>query len=309
MLDLQRESLAAQRAESSSKSKGKAPQLHQDDSSDDEDEENENEGGSASEHDERMTPSAKRPSAPVPMPSSGSIAELRARLHARMEALRIARGGVRADGDVIPGSKEALLEEQRLKRAGLREKRRQGIKDKKKEEAAKTAKKDKRDTSGKSNKVRVLPLQNYISGFSMAIKVELVVPDPGPSRLSKQDSFATVTFSKLTNTLTHPPTKHKKLVTSSDPHTALAQLEARSAKLAQLSSEKRAELEERDRLAKAEIRASGGKVYDDVSRLRKAIKKQDAVKLKSKKGWSVNLAMHPLNVIMASYRCLPISAD
>jgi len=117
------------------------------------------------------------------------------------------------------------------------------------------------------------------------VQVELLVPDPGPSRLSQPDSFATVTFSKLTNTPGHPSGKHKKLVTSSDPHIALAQLEARSAKLAQLPPEKRAELEERDRLAKAEIRASGGKVYDDVSRLKKAIKRKDAQKLKSKKNW------------------------
>lgn len=127
----------------------------------------------------------------------------------------------------------------------------------------------------------------------MEAQVELVVPDPGPSRLSQSDSFAAVTFSKLAHAPTHSSGKHKKLVTSSDPHTALSQLEARSAKLAQLPPKKFAELEERDRLAKAEIRVSGGKVYDDVSRLKKAIKRKDTQKLKSKKDWSVNLAIPP----------------
>ena len=144
----------------------------------------------------------------------------------------------------------------------------------------------------------------------MNVQVELLVPDPGPSRLSQPESFAAVTFSKLTNTPGHSSGKHKKLVTSSDPHIALAQLEARSAKLAQLPLEKRAELEERDRLAKAEIRASGGKVYDDVGRLKKAIKRKDAQKLKSKKNWSVNVAATlPLDAIMAFCRCLLTSAD
>ena len=80
----------------------------------------------------------------------------------------------------------------------------------------------------------------------------------------------------------------KKLVTSSDPHIALAQIQARNARLAELPADKRAELEERDRLAKAEIRASGGKVFDDVARLKKAVKRKDGEKLKSKKAWYVH---------------------
>ena len=156
-MDLQRESAAARRTELSNKSKGKAPQVQREDIDNDEDNNDDEGEESASEHDETAASSAKQPLALVPMLSSGSISELRARLRARMEALRRARGGVSSmptNADVIPDSKEALLEERRLKRAGLREKRRQGIKEKKKEEAAKTAKRGKHDTSIKSNKVR-----------------------------------------------------------------------------------------------------------------------------------------------------------
>jgi len=155
-VDLQRESAAARRTELSNKSKGKAPQAQRDDIDNDEDNSDDDGEESAIEHDVAATSSAKQSLAPVPMPSSGSISELRARLRARMEALRRARGGVSStptDADVIPDGKEALLEERRLKRAGLREKRRQGVREKKKEEAAKTAKKDKHDASIKSNKV------------------------------------------------------------------------------------------------------------------------------------------------------------
>jgi hypothetical protein len=94
------------------------------------------------------------PSRPIPMQSSGSITELRERLHSRMAALRRGRGGngLRDDGE--PDSKDALLEERRLKRAGLRENRRQNLKEKKKEEEARRSKgKDKAVSHGKSAKV------------------------------------------------------------------------------------------------------------------------------------------------------------
>lgn len=309
VMDLQRE--AAARV-SSSKAKGKAPQQNDDSSDDEDDSDIDTDGPSRMALDDGAGgPPIRPPPATVPMQSSGSITELRARLHARMEALRRGRGGVSyrpdqsaGDGDdAEPGSKEALLEDRRLKRAGLREKRRQGIKEKKKEEAAKANKKDKRDTT-KANKVPLVLVCHYIltvrtNECFFAHKVELVVPDPGPSR-PKNDALANVNFSKIASSPHQTSVKSKKLVTSSDPHIALAQLQARATKLALLPAEKRAELEERDRLAKAEIRASGGKVYDDVSRLKKAVKRKDSEKLKSKKGWYVVFAIFSISLPVPS---------
>ncbi|KAF8324037.1 hypothetical protein DL93DRAFT_2123647 [Clavulina sp. PMI_390] len=256
VLDLQRDAVAtAVPSKQSASGPAPASEGELDPSSEDEDQED----GDVEDIESETPPAITRPT--VPMPGSGSISELRARLHARMEALR--QGNSTADPQL--GSKEALLEERRMKNAALREKRRQSLKEKKKEEAARANKKDNRATA-KPN------------------KVQLVVPEAGPSR-PKPDVLANVTFSKILSS--QPPSiKNKKFVTSSDPHTALAQLEARNAKLAQLTPEKRAEIEERDRLAKAEIRASGGKVYDDIARLKKAVKRKDAEKLKSKKGWA-----------------------
>jgi hypothetical protein len=64
------------------------------------------------------------PTSLVPMPSSGSIAELRQKLHQRIESLR--RKGKGGE----PGDKDELLEERRKQRAAVREKRRKERKEK-----------------------------------------------------------------------------------------------------------------------------------------------------------------------------------
>jgi hypothetical protein len=71
----------------------------------------------------------------------------------------------------------------------------------------------------------------------------------------------------------------------SNPSQALAHLEKHNSKLAGLPEEKRKEVEERERWAKAEERARGGKVADEEKTLKKAVKRLEKTKSKSGKDW------------------------
>ncbi|EKD02104.1 establishment of cell polarity protein [Trichosporon asahii var. asahii CBS 8904] len=67
---------------------------------------------------------------------------------------------------------------------------------------------------------------------------------------------------------------------------ALAHLEKHNAKLAALPEEKRKEAEQRELWAKAEERARGGKVADEATVLKKAVKREEKRKLKSGQAWA-----------------------
>jgi len=216
----------------------------------------------------------------VPMPESGGIVALREKLHARMAALR--RGGgrfghnsnnVQGGATGQAGDRDELLEERRRQRAAMREKRRKETKEKiRREEEAK----------GKKGRDKAKEKDRRDKG--QQTKTQLLVADPSTSKPSHglQAKMTNVTFSTLTGSSSK---KGQYLRTSSNPSQALEQLTARKEKLATLPEEKRKTIEEREKWDKAEARLDGVKVRDDEGRLKKAVKKKDKEKGKSKKAW------------------------
>ncbi|KIM57726.1 hypothetical protein SCLCIDRAFT_1219246 [Scleroderma citrinum Foug A] len=196
----------------------------------------------------------------VPMPQSESITSLRHKLHARMATLR--RGG----GAVEPSDKDALLEERRRQRAALREKRRKETNERKRAEKAKANEKDK--------------------GTKVTSKNQLLVPDRHAAVSGLSNNYdgplTNVAFSSISGS-TSKRVVHLK--SSNNPTQALSQLSSRKEKLAGLPEAKRKTAEERERWAKAEARIEGVKVKDNEGLLKKAIKRKEKEKTRSKKTW------------------------
>ena len=95
-------------------------------------------------------------------------------------------------------------------------------------------------------------------------------------------SATTVAFSALADV---PVKVSKRFKTAPDPKQALAQLEARAERLANLPADKRELIQEKDQWHKAGARMEGAKVKDDITKLKKAVKRADHEKVKSKKEW------------------------
>jgi hypothetical protein len=104
----------------------------------------------------------------VPMPSSGSISTLRAKLHARIAALRRGGGG-QESGEGEAGDRDELLEERRRQRAAMREKRRKETKEKIRREEEAKGKKGK----GKEKDSRAQGHQMKVRLFLLPFAVEI----------------------------------------------------------------------------------------------------------------------------------------
>ena len=107
---------------------------------------------------------------------------------------------------------------------------------------------------------------------------------PSLSQFDSRSQLTNVAFSSIAEspTLTH---KGSRLKTSSNPAQALQQLTSRKEKLAALPEERRKQIEEREKWEKATARMDGVKVADNEARLKKAAKRNEKEKAKSKKTW------------------------
>ncbi|KAJ7147106.1 SURF6-domain-containing protein [Mycena crocata] len=214
----------------------------------------------------------------VPMPESGGIEALRDKLHARMASLRRG-GGPRYDyvnGNAnTSGDKDALLDERRLQRAAMRERRRKETKEKIRREEELKGK-------GKGKDKEKEKAVNRDKGN--ITQTQLLVPDDTNSRSKPGHGTSGVTnvaFSSLAGS----SKKSQSLKTTSNPTQALAQIASRKEKLAALPEEKRKSIEEKEKWDKAAARLEGVKVRDDESRLKKAVKRKEKEKGKSKRDW------------------------
>ncbi|KAI6126565.1 surfeit locus protein 6-domain-containing protein [Pisolithus sp. B1] len=193
----------------------------------------------------------------------GNDAMLREKLHARMAALR--QGG-----------------------GGEPEKRRKETKERKRVEKEK-AKGKKKDVDSKTNAGSAKVRENILCRGNVYLmrkeKNQLLVQDSGPSAGASNRHHAPLTniaFSALAGSTTK---KVAQLKSSNNPTQALSQLSARKEKLASLPEEKRKSAQERERWSKAEARIEGVKVKDNEALLKKAVKRKEKVKVRSKKKW------------------------
>ncbi|KAJ4490066.1 surfeit locus protein 6-domain-containing protein [Lentinula aciculospora] len=206
----------------------------------------------------------------VPMASSSDITALREKLHAKMASLR--RGGAGAGGG---GDRDDLLEERRQQRAAMRERRRKETKEKIRKEEGK--KRDKEKDKERERQAKTTKTQLLVNDPTTAI-----MASRGPN-----SKLTNVAFSATPSSLSHSNYKHTKLKTSSNPTQALSQLASRKEKIASLPEEKRKSIEEKERFEKAEARLEGVvKIRDDEGRLKKAAKRIEKEKGKSKKAWA-----------------------
>ncbi|KAK2610415.1 hypothetical protein N8I77_003846 [Diaporthe amygdali] len=189
--------------------------------------------------------------------------ELRARLAAKIAALRAARKADGPDGTPIR-TRQELIESRRKKlaerKAHKKELRQQAkeAEDKKREEALASA--------------RNSPMLSF-----------------GSPEHDLNFSFGRVAFAdgtQMSHDLSYMKDKSGKKKGPMDPKGALAKLEAQKKRLAALDDSKRKDVLEKETWLAARKKAEGEKVHNDESLLKKAVKRKDKAKKKSEKEWN-----------------------
>ncbi|KAF4965296.1 hypothetical protein FSARC_6878 [Fusarium sarcochroum] len=187
---------------------------------------------------------------------------IRARLAAKIEALRAARKADGPDGKPIRTRQELI--ESRRKKQELRKAHKQEMR-----QQAKLEEQRKREEALASSSPGV-----------MSPAVEL---DENASNFT----FGRVAFgdgAQLSRDLGHVLSQGKKKGPS-DPKTALIKVQNQKKRLQELDDEKRADIAEKDVWLTARRRAEGEKIRDDEALLKRAVKRKETAKKKSEKAW------------------------
>ncbi|KAK2612103.1 hypothetical protein QQS21_001833 [Conoideocrella luteorostrata] len=201
-----------------------------------------------------VPPSEKPKHIKIPADSSA----VRARVAARIEALRAARKALR------PRNRQELLEERRTKQA----------------QRAERKKEERKQARQEAARLREEALALNSPGvMSPAIELD----DP-----AGKFSFGRVAFgdgSQMSHDLSYV-LNHGKKKGPSDVKTALLKVQNQNKRFQEMEPEKRAEVMEKEAWLTARRRVEGEKIHDSEARLKKAKNRKEAAERKSKKEWS-----------------------
>lgn len=195
---------------------------------------------------------------------------LRARLAAKIEALRAAR---KADVDGKPiRTRQELIEARREKQAQRKAK---------KQELRRQAKAEE-----ERRREEALASARNSPGSMLSPLVDFGDDDGSANHFA----FGRVAFAdgtQMSHDLSYEKDGEgkKQRKGPSDPKTALAKLEAQKRRIAGLDEDKRKEVLEKETWLAARRRAEGDKVHNDESLLKKAVKRKEKAKKKSEKEW------------------------
>jgi hypothetical protein len=201
--------------------------------------------------------------------------ELKQRLQKRLDELRAAR---HADGfDGKPARNRQELIEARRQREEQRRKHRKELRLKTKEEEQRL-----RDEA---------IARRFSPRGSGSLLASPRSPADSIMSIPTNFSFGRVSFAdgQQTDAALSSLIKGRKTRGPQDPATALKTAESKQARLAALDDEKRADIEEKDMWLNAKKRAYGERVKDDVSLLKKTLKRKQNVKKKSEREWKGRL--------------------
>lgn len=249
---------------------------------DDDDENHEDDDDDAGE--EESAP----PETPAPAPRRASIAELRERLHSKIQMLHQQRHPHEAGASGAPSTKEELLEERRRQRGEMRDRRRRERKEARRQakaQAGKSATTERADPTLGSARP---------AGALVEAPAAPETRNAAPAVMDGDLSFSQVSFE---TTHAPDPQRKNKYALPNDPKSALAALEARQrreeAKIqkriesGQDAAQVREAAQESERWGKALAAAEGVKIRDNVHALKQTIKRRERTKEKSTKAWYV----------------------